>query len=268
LGLAQAHAKRARDLIPDSALREASGLRNRAEAGSLLGNVAYRCGDPGAALPYYREAAEFLQASGDIRGGAYQLAAAGIAASQLQQAADEPAGAVSELRAAVEREPNDLGLQTQLAIALWRSSGDGQAAVAILNWVLSMDSGHPGARRARGEILADLGDASGAMLDLDHVAAGHPASRAARGLALAELGDHTAAAEEVNGSLADARRSGPVLLYAARASELAGDKVSARFRAQEALDAEDPPLFRAHRQMARELAGQRRGFADSYPRSS
>jgi hypothetical protein len=65
-----------------------------------------------------------------------------------------------------------------------------------------------------------------------------------------------AAAQEVNGAVADARRSGPVLLYAARAFDLAGDKVSSRERAKEAIDATDPALSPAHRKLALKLAGR------------
>ena len=96
------------------------------------------------------------------------------------------------------------------------------------------------------------------MLDLDHSPPNRPSARAARGLALAELGDHTAAAKEIDGAVADARRNGSVLLYAARAFDLAGDKVSAQERAIEAIDATDPPLSPAHRQLAMKLAGSKK----------
>jgi tetratricopeptide (TPR) repeat protein len=236
----------------ERALRAASSLRERARVESLLGNVEHKRGKPGEALPHYRQAAELLQATGDTAAAAHQLAAVG----RLLLAEGELTDALPELRVAVERAPNDLGLQTQLALALWQL-GDGRGAVAILNWVLTIDGGHAEARRARGEILADLGDARSAMLDLDRMAPGRPFTRAARGLALAELGDHTAAAKEINGATADARRSGPVLLYAARALDLAGDKVSAREWAREAIDANDPPLSPAHKRLAQELAGHR-----------
>jgi len=236
----------------EHALRAAPSFRERAQVESLLGNVAHRRGKPGEAVPHYRHAAELLQATGDTAGAAHQLAAVG----RLLLAEGELTDALPELRAAVERAPNDLGLQTQLALGLWQL-GDGQGAVAILNWVLTIDGGHAEARRARGEILADLGEARNALLDLDRTVPGRPSTRAARGLALAELGDHAAATEEINGAVAGARRSGLVLLYAARAFDLAGDKVSARKRAREAIDALEPPLSPAHRRLARKLAGHR-----------
>jgi tetratricopeptide (TPR) repeat protein len=233
----------------DRALATASGLRERAQAQSLLGNVAYRQGNPNEAFPHYKEAASLLQAAGDTSAVAYQLAAAGQALLAGEHATD----ALPELQAAVERAPNDLRLQTQLALALWQL-GEGQTAVAILNWVLTIDGEYAEARRARGEILADLGDARSAMLDLDRAVPGRPSTRAARGLALAELGDYTAAAKEINDAVTDARRNGPVLLYAARAFDLAGDNASARERATEAIDATDPPLSPPHLQQAKKLA--------------
>ncbi|HLK01083.1 MAG TPA: tetratricopeptide repeat protein, partial [Streptosporangiaceae bacterium] len=201
----------------DHALRSTSesNHRERAQARSVLGNVAYQRGRPDAALPHYRAAADLLYATGDTGAAAYQLAAAGRVLLAEGNAAD----AVPELRAAVERAPNDLVLQTQLALALWQL-GEGRTAVAVLDWVLSFDGGYLEARRARGEILADLGEAKSAMADLDRALPARPSTQAARGLALAELGNHTAATEEVNDAVASAQRNGQVLLYAARALDL------------------------------------------------
>jgi tetratricopeptide (TPR) repeat protein len=247
LGFASNHA--------DRALRFASSLRERAQAESLLGNVAHREGKAADALPHYREAANLLLAAGDTGAAAHQLAAVG----EVLLAEGKATHAIIELRAAVERAPNDLVLQTQLALALWQL-GDGRAAVSILNWVLTIDGGYLEARRARGEILADLGDAHNAMLDLDRAVPGPPSTRAARGLALAELGDHTAATKEINDAVANAQRNGSVLLYAARALFLAGDKALSTERAREAIDATDPPLSPPHRQQAMKLAGRGSGL--------
>ena len=231
-----------------------------AEAESLLGNVAYRRDEPAEALPHYRKASELMQAAGDSHAAAYQLAAAG----QLLLAGEDPGDAIPELSAAADRERNDLTLQTQLAFALWQT-GDGRGAVMILNSVIDRDGGLVEARRMRGEVLADLGAGDRAISDLDHVAPDVPSSQAARGLALAAMSDHTAAAAEINGALARARRSGLVLLYAARAADLAGDEVSARDLAQEAIDAKDPPLSPAHKQVARALAGLREKLTGPHP---
>jgi tetratricopeptide (TPR) repeat protein len=229
----------------------AQSSRERAQAESLLGNLAQLGGNPAEALRHYREAACLLQAAGDADAAACQLAAAGQVLLDDGQLAD----ALRELRTAVERSPNDLGLQTQLALALWQR-GDGHAAVAILASVLEIDGAYAQARRARGEILADLGDATDAMRDLDQAVPDRPSNRAARGLALAELGDHTAATREINDAVASARRNGPVLLYAARTFDLAGDRESARQRAREAIDATDPPLSLSHLELARKLAAR------------
>jgi predicted Zn-dependent protease len=190
-----------------------------------------------------------MQAAGDSHAAAYQLAAAG----QLLLAGDEPGDAIPELSAAADRERSDLWLQTQLALALWQT-GDGWGAVTILNSVIVRDGGLVAARRMRGEVLADLGKGREAISDLDHAAPDVPSSQAARGLALAETGNHAAAAAEINGALASARYSGLVLLWAARAFDLAGDNVSAKERAREAIDATDPPLSPPHRQLAVALA--------------
>jgi tetratricopeptide (TPR) repeat protein len=240
--LAWQHGTRAHRLAP--------GHRERAQAASLLGNVAYRQGKPTEALPSYREAAQLLQAAGDTSGAAHQLAAVGQALLAEGDARD----AVAELGAAVKRLPNDLALQTQLALALWQI-GEGRAAVATLNSVLAIDGGNLEALRSRGEILADLGDADSAMLDLDRRSVpDRPSTRAARGLALAELGEHSAATQEINNAVAGARRSGPVLLFAARASELTGDTTSSRKWVRLAVNATDPPLSPSHREVARKLA--------------
>lgn len=260
LDLAQVHAERACSALPEQELRDALGFRERAEAESLLGNVAYRRGEPAKALPHYRKASELMQAAGDSHAAAYQLAAAG----QLLLAGDDPGDAIPELSAAADRERSDLALQIQLAFALWQS-GDGRGAVVILNSVIDRDGGLVEARRLRGEVLADLGEGNRAISDLNQAAPDVPSSQAARGLALAETGDHTAAAAEINGALANARRSGLVLLYAARASDLAGDDISAKKRAREAIEATDPPLSPPHKQVALALAGMRKKLTGPYP---
>ena len=263
LDLAWAHAERACRTLPERGLRDAAGFRERAAAESLLGNVAYRRGEPAEALPHYRKASELMQAAGDSHAAAYQFAAAG----QLLLAGDDPGDAIPELSAAADRERSDLGLQIQLALALWQT-GDGRGAVVILNSVIDRDGGLVEARRMRGEVLADLGDGNKAISDLNQAAPDVPSSQAARGLALAETGDHTAAAAEINGALANARRSGLVLLYAARASDLAGDNLSAKERAREAIDATDPPLSPPHKQLALALAGVRKKLTGPYPARS
>jgi tetratricopeptide (TPR) repeat protein len=232
------------------ALRAKPDLRLRAEAQSLLGNLAHGREKPAEAEEHYREAASLFEAARETGAAARQLAAVG----QTLLAQGRPADAVRELHAAVDRMPNDLVTQTELALALWQL-GEGRAAVAILTGVLGIDGGNAEALRARGEILADLGEARDAMRDLDRRTVRYrPSTRAARGLALAELGDHKAASREIDNAMAEAPRNGLVLLYAARACALEGDRASSEELARRAVDATDPPLSPRQREKALRLA--------------
>ncbi len=245
VGLANAYATRA--------LASSPSMRAAGDAESLLGNVAYEQGDHKAALPHYRQAASLLEAAGDLGAALRCLAAVG----QTLLALGHIREAVTELRAAVQRAPNDLILQTHLALALWQE-GEGKAAVAVLNGVLGVDGASPEALLARGEILADLGDARSAIYDLDRPSIRDlPAAQAARGLALAELGQHSAATRAINDAVEAASHNGTVLFYAARASALAGDKITSWDLAQRAVDATDPPLSPSHRELAKALASHK-----------
>jgi tetratricopeptide (TPR) repeat protein len=234
----------------EQALRARPDLRLQAETRSLLGNLAHERERSPEAEAHYREAASLFEAARDTGAAARQLAAVG----QMLMAQGRANGAIKELRAAVDRAPNDLMLQTELAVALWHL-GESRTAVAILDGVLRIDAGNTEALRARGEILADLGDAPRAMLDLDRKAVSvRPSALAARGLALAELGDYPAANKEIGDAVAKAPRNGPVLLYAARVSALGGDELSTEELAQRAVNATDPPLSPQHRELALRLA--------------
>jgi tetratricopeptide (TPR) repeat protein len=245
LDLAERYAKETLRAAPGS------GLRLRAEATSLLGNLAHEREKPADAEAHYRTAASLFEAVQDTGAVASQLAAVG----QALLAQGQPADAVQELRAAADRAPNDLMVQTELGWALWEL-GQSRAAVAVLTGVLGIDGGNPDALRARGEILADLGDVRDALRDLDRVTdRDRPSAHAARGLALAELGDGRAH-KEIESALADAPRNGQVLLYAARAEALGGDKIAAQELARRALNATDPPLPPHQRQAALKLVGE------------
>jgi tetratricopeptide (TPR) repeat protein len=244
LDLAENHAERALDMSSHAA------FRLRAEASSLLGNLALERDRPKEAEERYRAAAALFEATRDTEAVARQLAAAG----QMLLAQDRPADAVNLLRAAVDRIPNDVVTQTELGVAL-RQLGEAGAAVAVLNAVLAIDGRYPEALRARGEILSDLGDARGAMIDLDRVTLhDRPLTRAARGLAFAELGDQLAASRDIDNAIAEAPRNGPVLLYAARASAIGGNEAAAEQLAGRAVHAVDPALSPRQLQMALELA--------------
>jgi tetratricopeptide (TPR) repeat protein len=246
-------AARLADLVQEEAA--STDLRQHAEATSLIGDLASELGKPPDAEPHYLAAAGLYEALRDSRSVAYQLAAAG----QTMLAQGRPAEAVNELRAAVNRLPSDLTLQTELGWALWQL-GQRRAGIAILDGVLALDGQNPDALRARGEMLADLDDARDAIRDLDRVTSDdQPSARAAHGLALARLGQRGAADQEIDAALSDAPRNGPVLLYAARAEALSGDWIAAKDLAQRAMDATDPALPRHQREMAEELVSQDQG---------
>lgn len=244
LDLAREYAGHALRASPDP------GFPIRAEASSLLGNVAHERDKPIDAESWYREAAFLFEAMGDTLAVARLLAAVGRTLAAQERYRD----AVTELRSAVDRLPNDPLIQTDLARALWQL-GDGRAAVAVLTDVLGVDGGNVEALRVRGEILAYLGDARKAMLDLDRITwHSSPSVHAARGLALAELGDRSAARQEIDGVVDDSTRDGTVLLYAARVRVLSGDEVAAKALASRAVDASDPALPPSRRGYALELA--------------
>jgi tetratricopeptide (TPR) repeat protein len=224
-------------------------LRLRAEAESFLGNIAHERGKPKEAEARYRAAAPLFEVLQDTPAVARILAAIG----QSLLAQGRRAEAVDELRAAVGRVPNDLTVQTELAWTLWHL-GQQSAAIAVLTGVLAIDGNSPEALRARGEILADVGDAESALRDLDRVRRQHrPSVRAARGFALATLGNFGAADQEIDTALTEAPGSGPVLLYAARVAALGGDPVVAAELASRALAATAPPLLPHQREAALRL---------------
>jgi tetratricopeptide (TPR) repeat protein len=225
----------------------------RAEANSLLGNLAYERGKPAEAEVRYRGAAELFEAAGNPAAAARQLAAVG----QTLLAQGHISDAVDELKAAVRRLPNDLVVQAELAWAFWQL-GETETAEALFSGILAVDAGNAGALRGRGEILADVGKAREAMRDLSR-AAPHdkPSTRAARGLAMAELGERLAAVKEIEAALKKAPGNGSVLLYAARAEALGGDQVAAAELAGLAMSATDPPLPRHQRVAALRLVNHR-----------
>jgi Flp pilus assembly protein TadD len=229
---------------------EGTDVLMTAETESLLGNVESERGEHAKAEEHYREAARLYELLQDQAAVACQLAATG----QVLLAQERPERAVDELNLAISRMPNDPILQSDLSTALWQI-GDGRAAVAVLTRVLHIDGANSLALRMRGEILADLGDAREAMLDLDRVTLhGHPETRAARALALAVLGDPAGAEDEIKRAIAEGPRNGTALLRAARASQRGGDEAYAEELARRAVDATDPFLPPYHREVALRLA--------------
>ncbi|MBV9143659.1 MAG: tetratricopeptide repeat protein [Pseudonocardiales bacterium] len=243
LALAQKQAEKA---LHTSA---ATDLRLRAEAESFLGNIAYERGEPTEAEARYRAAAPLFEVLRDTPAVARLLAAIGH--SLLAQG--RRAEAVDTLSAAAERVPNDLTVQTELGRTLWHL-GQPRAAIAVLTGVLAIDGNAPEALRARGEFLADGGDAESALRDLDRVRRQQrPAVRAARGLALATLRNRGSADQEIDTALTEAPDSGPVLLYAARVAALDGDLATAADLARRALAATTPALPPHQREAALKL---------------
>jgi tetratricopeptide (TPR) repeat protein len=228
---------------------EDTDLRLQAQTASFLGNLAYEQGKPAEAEANYRLAVSRFGALPDTMMVAYELCAVG----RMLLVQGQLAAAVGQLQAAVRRAPSDPVLQTELGRALWQV-GQSQAAVAVLTSVLGIDAGNREALQARGEILAYLGQADEAMLDLDRVdVRGQPSARAARGLALAELGDFSAADQDIKDAVDEAPRNGAVLLFAAKATALEGDRGGARELAQRAVEASDPALSPRHRDSALQL---------------
>jgi tetratricopeptide (TPR) repeat protein len=227
----------------------AGDLRLQAKTQSLLGNVAHERGKPADAEARYRRAAELFETVQDTAAVARQLAAIGRTLLDQGHLAD----AVHELRAAADRLPNEAVVQTGLGWALWQL-GQSRTAEAIFSGVLARDGSNVEALRGRGEVLAELGDARGALRDLDRlVPVAPPSVRTARGLALAQLGELAQAKEEIKAALIEAPHNGPVLLYAARAEAIGGDKAAAMELAERALIATDPSLPPYQREAAQEL---------------
>jgi tetratricopeptide (TPR) repeat protein len=224
-------------------------LRLRAEAESLLGNIEHARSHLDEAEASYSRAAALFETLQDTSAVARLLAAIG----QTLLARGRVAEAVEKLSAAIGRLPNDLTVQTELGRALWQQ-GQQTAAVAVLTGVLTADGHARNALRARGEILAELGQAEKALRDLDRVRQPRwPTVLAARALALATLRRPSAADEEISAALKVAPHNGPVLLYAARVSALGGQQGNAAELARRAETADEPALMPHQLKEAREL---------------
>jgi tetratricopeptide (TPR) repeat protein len=218
-------------------------LRIRADAESVLGNAAHEERDRDGAIQHYRRAADLFEALQDSTAVGRLLAGIG----QLQLANGQRAEAVGKLEAAAGRIPNDPTVQMGLGQALW-DAGRPKAALAVLDGVLRSQGNTPEALRARGEILADLGDAESALRDLNRIdldridRRSRPSAQAARALALATLSRTEAAQLELDDTGIDATDSGPVLLRAAQVQRLSGRPDVAAELASRALLAKSPPL--------------------------
>jgi tetratricopeptide (TPR) repeat protein len=216
----------------------ANDLRVRAEAEHLLGEAAQARRHTEEALSHYHRAASLFEVLQDSARVGRLLALAG----RLSLANGRHAAAVTDMRAAISRIPGDLEVQTDLAQAIWYT-GLPHGSVAVLNSVIAADDGFLIALRLRGEILADLGEFSGALRDLDRVRRRQqPGTQAARAMALAQSGRFEAAEQEIADALANAQDDGPVLIRAARVRALAGDPQEAARLTTAALAASAPAL--------------------------
>ncbi|MFC6931153.1 tetratricopeptide repeat protein [Actinomadura yumaensis] len=171
-------------------------LRVLGRAELLLGNIAHEQGRPAPAVRHYRSAAQIFEVLQDTRAVGLLLAAVGRLVMDVNAAE-----AVSELRTAANRLPNDLTVHIALGQALWQA-GQIRAALAVLDGVLARDGDASEALRTRGEILADLGQAGPALRDLSRVDRGGRSSTEAAWLLAVTM--HARGA-----STADAETDGP-----------------------------------------------------------
>lgn len=255
LDLAKRHARElerhARDVLGNPTGLRSDAYERLGQAQSLLGNLAYESEKPYEAEEWYEKAMTQFGAAIDMQAVGYQLAAIG----RLLLDQEQPAEAAAKLDAAISRIPNDVALRVTYAQALWHL-GAGRAAVAVLTTALGVDGGNRAALRARGEILADLGEAREALRDLNRVPLeGQPVTQAAHALALAGTGDRLGARREVQAltETDHVQHNGVALLYAAKTFALLGEDDAAELHARQASHASNPPLSTAHRETARKL---------------
>ncbi|MEV4221178.1 hypothetical protein [Nonomuraea sp. NPDC049725] len=213
-------------------------LELRAEIESLLGNVDHRRGNLAAAVSRYSRAAKGFESAGVATAVGPLLTAIG----RLRLAQGSPEEAVRDLRAAMIRLPADLAVQTELAWALWHG-GHPEAALGVLDGVLDREGNNLDALLGRGQILAGMGRGRDALRDLERARPlRRPFARVAHALALAQVDSLAEAEREMADALAEVADHGPLLLYAAKVKELAGQTTSAADLARRAISASAPPL--------------------------
>lgn len=246
-------ATRAADRLAGEVLSSApaGSFRLRAQAEMLLGNVAFQHGRTDQTRRHYLAAAEFFEAAQDRLEVGRLLAAVG----RVHLLEWDATAAVSTLHSAATRLPADGAVMLDLARA-FADSGQAQAAVAALSSAISADAGvgAEDARLLRADILADLGDATGALRELDSVPNTQPlAARAARALSLARLGQIEDADEGIGQALETGHDNGPVLLRAAQIRALRGDASGAEHYLRQAMKATRPRLSQYQRRQADSL---------------
>ncbi len=203
----------------------------------------------------YREAAQLGESLPDAEASGRALAAAGRLLLRLGRLGR----AVEDLQAAAVRLSADLGVQIDLARALWYS-GQRWAAVAIFSTVLTIAPESMTARTERGRLMLELGDDLAALDDLEQAvrrsAPNSPRAtetRAARALALARLGRSAVASAEAAAVLDDAPDSGPVLWCAGGVLRAIGEDSRADDLLRRALHAHGPALLPHQREQVRRM---------------
>ncbi|MCK9893022.1 hypothetical protein MXD60_00170 [Frankia sp. AgB32] len=203
----------------------------------------------------YREAAQLGESLPDAEASGRALAAAGRLLLRLGRLGR----AVEDLQAAAVRLSADLGVQIDLARALWYS-GQRWAAVAIFSTVLTIAPESMTARTERGRLMLELGDDVAALDDLEQAvrrsAPNTPRAtetRAARALALARLGRSAVASAEAAAVLDDAPDSGPVLWCAGGVLRAIGEDSRADDLLRRALHAHGPALLPHQREQVRRM---------------
>ncbi|WP_162795765.1 tetratricopeptide repeat protein [Nonomuraea lactucae] len=241
LALSEGDFERAATYAEVALQRSGGDIRRRAEAESLLGDIAFQSDDLEEAAGRYGHAAALLQS---VPGGdsAVAMLLTAIGRIRIGQGRFEPA--LRDLEAALRRRPDDPIIQTELAWALWYG-GHVNGAMDVLDAVLAREGDTEEALRARGEIMADLGRPAPALQDLDRLRPHHsPSTRSAYALALALEGKVKEAAAIA--PPVERERSGAVLLRVARIEEAAGNATAAASLARRAKERDTrPPLPRA-----------------------
>jgi predicted Zn-dependent protease len=231
------------------AAEQEDNIRLRAEAESIIGNVASADDAQQAAADHYRKAAALFELAQDTGAVSLLLAALGWT-EMIQDHRDE---AIDAMQSAVARTPEDPGIQTALAHGLREMNKD-NAAVSVLAHVLAAKGDTLEALRVRSEIMAAGGDAVGADRDRIQMRMGQaPRARAARALVLAAAHELNAAEREIGSVLAEAPDNGPVLLYAAQIQVLRGDAAAAAELTSRAIAAAHPPLSPGQRERAQSI---------------
>ncbi|WP_067482600.1 tetratricopeptide repeat protein [Actinomadura hibisca] len=231
--------------------------RVRAEIETLFGDIAYRRRRHGDALRHFSAAAALFDALPDRARVGLLLAAAGWAALALGR----PDEAVSWMHRAADRDPHNDTVQTWLGTILGEA-GHRQAALTVLDGAVRRADDPSEAKRARAEILAEVGAERGdrrsaeravrefALLDEGRIP---PSAQAAYALAQAVAGDAEAARREFKAAVTREPDSGEVLFRGARTHRQLGEPGEAAGLATRAVTADDPPLPPHRREDARRL---------------